>query len=51
MIQDIDISMLSFDGIHIPSEFALEDIQVTLSGHFKDSPSAYCKINGRILRK
>jgi Fe2+ or Zn2+ uptake regulation protein len=31
MIQDVDISMINFDGIQIPNNFEVEEIQVTVT--------------------
>lgn len=50
MIEDIDISQLPLDSISIPENFCLDEVEVTVTGHFKDSDSAYCKINGKLLR-
>jgi hypothetical protein len=50
MIQDIDISMIDFTGIQIPKDFCIEEIQLTIAGHFEGEESAYCKINGKLLR-
>lgn len=50
MIQDVDISMINFDGIQIPNNFVAKEIQVTVAGHFLWEESAYCKINGKLLR-
>lgn len=50
MIQDIDISMIDFTGIEIPENFCMEEIQLTIAGHFQWEESAYCKINGKLLR-
>lgn len=50
MIMDIDISMLSFDGVKIPEDFKLDEIQVTFAWHFKGEESPYCEINGKLLR-
>jgi hypothetical protein len=50
MIQDVDISMVDFTGIEIPENFCMEEIQLTIAGHFKGEESTYCKINGKLLR-
>lgn len=50
MIEDIDISHLPLENISIPENFCLDEVEVTITWHFKDSNSAYCKINGKLLR-
>jgi Fe2+ or Zn2+ uptake regulation protein len=50
MIEDVDISMVDFTGLQIPDNFCMEEIQLTIAGHFKGEESAYCKINGKLLR-
>ena len=35
MIEDVDISMVDFTGIEIPENFCMEEIQLTIAGHFK----------------
>lgn len=50
MIQDIDLSWINFEMLDIPDGFCLDEIQVTIAGHFTGTDSAYCKINGRVLR-
>lgn len=50
MIEDIDISHLPLDTLNIPDNFCLDEIEVTITGYFKDTNSAYCKINGKLLR-
>jgi Fe2+ or Zn2+ uptake regulation protein len=50
MIEDIDISMLDFNWIEVPPWFCLDEIQVTLAGHFDSTQAPYCKITWRILR-
>lgn len=50
MIQDIDISMIDFTGIEVPGNFCIDEIQLTIAGHFTWAESAYCTINGRLLR-
>lgn len=50
MIEDIDVSMVDFTGLKIPENFSIDEIQLTIAGHFKWESSAYCKINGKVLR-
>ncbi|HNG97050.1 MAG TPA: transcriptional repressor [Candidatus Absconditabacterales bacterium] len=50
MIMDVDISMLSFDGVTIPKGFCLNEIQVTFAGHFESENSPYCEVTGKLLR-
>jgi len=50
MIEDIDISMLDLNWIAIPSNFCLDEIQVTIAGHFDSTESPDCKISWKILR-
>lgn len=50
MIEDIDVSMVDFTWLQIPDNFVTEEIQLTIAGHFKGAESAYCKINGKLLR-
>lgn len=50
MIQDIDMSMIDFSGLTIPEDFCMDEIQLTIAWHFNWTDSAYCKINGRVLR-
>lgn len=50
MIMDVDISMLKFDGVNIPDNFKLDEIQVTFAWHFEGAESPYCEINGKLLR-
>lgn len=50
MIMDVDISMLSFDGVRIPENFKLDEIQVTFAGHFEGEWSPYCEVTGKLLR-
>lgn len=50
MIQDVDISMINFNGMEIPDNFEVDEIQVTVTGHFVWEESAYCRINGKLLR-
>ena len=50
MIEDIDISMVDFSWLTIPENFCMEEIQLTIAWHFKGEESAYCKINGKLLR-
>jgi hypothetical protein len=42
--------MINFDGIQIPNNFEVEEIQVTVTWHFLGEESAYCKINWKLLR-
>ncbi len=50
MIEDIDMSMVDFSGLVIPDNFCMDEIQLTIAGHFNDTSSRYCKINGKILK-
>lgn len=50
MIEDVDISMVDFTGLHIPENFCMDEIQLTIAWHFNGEESAYCKINGKLLR-
>jgi Fe2+ or Zn2+ uptake regulation protein len=51
MIEDIDISMIDFTWIIVPENFSMDEIQLTIAGHFNDSDSRDCKINWRILKR
>ena len=50
MIVDIDMSMIDFSNLKIPNEFCMSEIQLTIGWHFEWTCSAYCKINGKVLR-
>ena len=50
MIEDVDISMIDFTGVEVPENFCVEEIQLTIAWHFVGEESAYCKINGKLLR-
>lgn len=50
MISDVDMSMVDFSGLIIPENFCMEEVQLTIAWHFKDTDSRYCKINGKILK-
>lgn len=50
MIEDIDISHVPLETITIPPGFCLDEIEVTITGHYTNTTSAYCKINGKLLR-
>ena len=49
MIQDIDISMIDFTGIEIPENFCMEEIQLTIAGHFKGEESLLDAISQKTL--
>lgn len=41
-IEDLDITKVKFDGVCLPDNFNLENIQITFNGHFNDNAEMPC---------